>query len=195
MNGSLIGSFVKLPAATTGAEYWLHIEQVLPEDDTASLGEVAELIDEIYQTNPCTQNEAVEPDTSNQATEKEDAKPPLTEAELAEIVMRQFRPGLCGMTINGDYPTQIKVAVSHPGEPYTLRLTNGRIDKTVTIEDGFEKIITVKNASEVTLDFPVVSGGSFAWRGSVYGKNGNMTGPPITLSGRSLSWGGGELDE
>ena len=182
---SVIGSFVK-PGSIVGAGYWLHIEQVLPEDDTASLGEVAELVDEIWGTDPCNQTE--EP-AAEQTTETGEAKPPVSEEKFAEIVRTQFRAGLCGMNINGDYATQIKVAVSHPGERYTLRLTNGRIGKTVTVEEPLELTIVVKDAASVDLDFPVVSGGTFTWRGSVYGKSGNMTGPPISLSGRALSWG------
>jgi len=182
---SIIGSFVRPDQGDLSAGYWLHIEQVLPEDDTASLGEVAELVDEIWGTDPC--NQAEEPAAETDPTEE--AKPPVSEEEFAEIIRREFNPGLCGMNINGDYATQIKVAVSHPGERYTLRLTHGRIGKTVTVEEPLELTIVVKDAASVDLDFPVVSGGSFTWRGSVYGRAGNMTGPPITLSGRTLSWG------
>jgi hypothetical protein len=184
---SIIGSFVKQPAATPSAEYWVHIEQVLPPDDTASLGEVAELVDAIWGIDPCGQDEE-QPATADQDQTTE-ATPPLTEAELAEIVRNQFRPGLCGMNANGDYPTQIKVMVAHPGEPYTLRLTHGRLDTTVTVEEDISRTIVVDNAASVDLDFPVVSGGTFAWVGSVYGAAGNMSGPPITLTGRTLSWG------
>ena len=183
---SAITSFVR-PGSAVGAEYWVHIEQVLPPDDTASLGEVAELVDEIYGTSPCGAEE--ETTTANQADPKKEVEPPLTEEQLAEIIRRQFRPGLCGLNFNGDYPTQIKVAIAHPGEAYKLRLTNGRIDKTITVEEPIDRTIVVENAESVDLNFPVVSGGSFVWRGSVYGKTGNMTGPPITLTGRTLSWG------
>jgi hypothetical protein len=186
MSASLIGSFVRRPVVP-GAGYWLHIEQVLPEDDTASLGEVADLIDEIWGTSRCGEEESES--ASVQQQEQTNTASPISEEEYAEIVRTQFRPGLCGMNFNGDWPTQIKVAVSHPGEPYTLRLSNGRIVKTVAVDEAVSKIIVVDNAASVDLEFPALSGGSFTWRGSVYGQSGNMTGPPITLSGRTLSWG------
>lgn len=184
MNSSLVASFVRRPAVS--AEYWLHIEQVLPEENTASLGDVADIIDAMFDTSPCSGPDGAEPE--------DDPAPepvPVTVDEFAELVRKSFpQLAVCGVNANGDYAAQLKVAISHPGEQYTLRLTGGVIDKTTVVEEKFRQIITVKNAVSYQLEYPVTSAPSFAWRGSVTGPNGNMTGPDIVLDGGSISWQG-----
>ena len=182
---SAIASFVRRPIITPSADYWLHIEQVLPAGDSASKGEVAELVDAIWGTNPCLQ-----PEDPAAATDQEsEATAPVDEAQFAAIVKDLFPPRICGANVTGDYPTQIKVAIAHPGEDYTLRLTNGRITRTVTVEEQISRTIVVQNAASFDLDFPIVAGGTFAWRGSVWGNGGNGAGPKIVSSGRALAWG------
>src|SRR5574340_311681 len=184
---SLIGSFGRRPELVAAADYWIHLEQVRPEDDSASLGEVAELVDAIWGTLPCGQ----EADPAAASEEPADpAAPPIDQAALAAIVRANFHlPALCSQNATGDYQTQIKVAIAHPGERYTLRLTNGKIGQTVTVEEELNRTIVVQDAASVTLDFPVLSGGSFAWRGSVWGSGGNGAGPEIVQAGRTLAWG------
>jgi len=189
---STITSFLKRQPAEI--EYWVHIEQVATDDNTASLGEVAELVDEIYGTDPCLKEGETLEETPDPATEEppeeetEDPPPPITEEDFADLI-KEFDLNLCGVTFNGDCTVQVKVAISHPGDNYTLRVSNGEIGGTVTVYGELvSETIVIDNASSIELDFPVVSGATFEWYGSVYGSAGNMTGPQITLSGRTLSW-------
>ena len=53
MNNSIIIPFVLADSLAGNDEYWAHIEQVLPESDVATLDKVAELVDNLFSTDPC----------------------------------------------------------------------------------------------------------------------------------------------
>jgi len=53
MNNSIIIPFVLADSLAGKDEYWAHIEQVLPESDVATLDKVAELVDNLFSTDPC----------------------------------------------------------------------------------------------------------------------------------------------
>ena len=52
MNNSIIIPFVLADSLAGKDEYWAHIEQVLPESDVATLDKVAELVDNLFSTDP-----------------------------------------------------------------------------------------------------------------------------------------------
>ncbi len=199
MNTSLIISFINRPL---GGDYWIHVEQVLPDDSTATLGELAKLVDTLYGVNPCNtlgventlsidivdgenylhEEEAVEETTeeSDQAAKKQFFK---------DTVKSTFTLNLCSTNVEGDYLTQVKIARSHADVDYKLNLTNGTVDSTVLVEEIFTKTYTVEKATGLQLDFPVISGAVFSWTTPVVvGGAGYRTAPDIILTGRTLSW-------
>jgi len=68
-------------------------------------------------------------------------------------------------------------------------VVNGRIVRTVMVEDTIRTVVTVDKASSVDLPGPVKGAWSASWSGVVYDDNGPVSLPEITLRGSTVSFG------
>ncbi len=178
-------------------EYWIRLEQV-KEDEAATLGEAAKLIDKVFDLNPCVEPE--EDQTEGSVSETVEGgeggevvvetvetvfapELPMQRDVFAEAIKEYFPMEMCKLDGAGNWVAQVKVIISTPGEQYTLRLDNGEILGTVIVEELVDKHLTVDEASGLTLDYPVVGGGTFAWN------NSSTDQPEITLTGNTINWG------
>jgi len=176
-----------LSELTPEDEYWLTIEQVV-EDERATVGFVADTIDALFDTTLCVESqdeEPVVPDEPVTSDSFEDMDEVLDKiAEKTEVDM-----SACEMLRSGTYQTDLKIIRSHPDVPYTLRLSVGKIIKTVLSSEQVSVNQNVKNESFTVLPFPVQTGLRVSWLGQVIGKNGVITPPPIQALGNTLFWG------
>jgi len=99
-------------------EYWLRIEQD-KEEDLITVGEVAEVLDALYDLNPCYG----EPTNS----EAEPSEPP-TEEKLVEVAKVQLDLEECRRLKSGMYTALVNIYRSHPNEPYVLYVDVGAIN-------------------------------------------------------------------
>ena len=157
--------------------YWLTFEQQV-NDDAATQADVAAVVDELYDTNICT-------DTSTQGVEEESTAnaDPQTEEEIAAMQAKLFNVSkdvlkidACKILPTGDYETVVKICCSHPNIPYVLHLsTTGGIlaalgdpdlvrglpivKKSIRTNEVITVTLDVKSASSVVLPSPVVASG------------------------------------
>lgn len=165
----------------TDISYWLTIEQIL-KDDRATTADVAAVVDALYDIDPCV-------DSTVTGTEPPDEEAP-TEEKLIEAATDTFDLEECNRRKSGTYLAELKIVRSHPALPYTLRLSVGKIKKTIIISANIAASVDVQSASSVTLEYPIQSGLVAAWLGTVYSAAGAITPPVIKASGNSLFWPG-----
>ena len=168
-------------------EYWLTIEQVV-EDEKATIGFVADTIDALFDTTLCVESQDEEP-TASEEPVTPDSFENMDEvldkiAEKTEVDM-----SACEMLRSGTYQTDLKIIRSHPDVPYILRLSVGKIIKTILSSEQVNVNQNVKNESSIILPFPVQTGLRVSWLGQVIGKNGVITPPAIQALGNTLFWG------
>jgi len=160
-------------------EYWLRIEQD-KEEDLITVGEVAEVLDALYDLNPCYG----EPTNS----EAEPSEPP-TEEKLVEVAKVQLDLEECRRLKSGMYTALVNIYRSHPNEPYVLYVDVGAIKSTITVTKEIVVQVTINGISSLKLDFPIKSNLSASWIGSVYNNSGLIS-PPIIkeIYGNTLFW-------
>lgn len=171
-------------ADTVGDDYYIRVEQE-KEAAEATLGEVAELIDDLFAVSPC-----VEDEDQPQPEEGETQLQPPPKETFEDFIKKHFAMDLCAMDGECNWLAKLKVIRSHPAEPYTLRLTSGTVQRTTVVEDDIDDLIVVEGQSGVLLDWPVHSGGEFAWNGSVLRGEESGPGPEISRDGNALNWDG-----
>jgi len=160
-------------------EYWLRIEQDI-EEDLVTAGEVAEVIDKLYDLNPCYGDK-----------EQTDAVPeePPTEEKLLEVAKAELDLEECKRLKSGTYTALVNIYRSHPDEPYTLHLDVGKVKSTVTLTKEKIVIISIEGLSSLKLDFPIKSGLVASWVGSVFDTSGLIPPPVIKeIYGNTLFW-------
>ena len=160
-------------------EYWLRIEQDI-EEDLVTAGEVAEVIDKLYDLNPCYGDK-----------EQTDAVPEEspTEEKLLEVAKAELDLEECKRLKSGTYTALVNIYRSHPDEPYTLHLDVGKVKSTVTLTKEKIIIISIEGLSSLKLDFPVKSGLVASWVGSVFDTSGSIIPPVIKeIYGNTLFW-------
>jgi len=161
-------------------EYWLRIEQDV-EEDLVTAGEVAEVIDKLYDLNPCYGDK-----------EQTDAVPeePPTEEKLLEVAKAELDLEECKRLKSGTYTALVNIYRSHPNEPYTLHLDVGKVKSTVTLTKEKIVIVSIEGLSSLKLDFPIKSGLVASWVGSVFDTSGLISPPVIKeIYGNYLFWG------
>lgn len=195
------------PAATVAEvptdPWWLRIEQDHP-DDRVTTGEIAELVDTLYDLNPCV-------DTAEAESEKqEDEENQPTAADLLAAAKAAYdangaagRSGrgdlaACQQKMSGDYTAQLKIVRSHQSEGYKLvfGVEQGevKIVETVIIDDEIDTTIDISDQESVTLDYPIAAGFHASWQGQVIGDEDSVSpAPAIKRTGNTLFWGGGSL--
>ncbi|KKR35962.1 MAG: hypothetical protein UT69_C0038G0004 [Candidatus Yanofskybacteria bacterium GW2011_GWE1_40_10] len=176
-----------LSELTPEDEYWLIIEQVV-EDERATVGFVADTIDALFDTTLCVESQDEEP-----ALPEEPVTPDSFE-DMDEVIDKiaektEVDMSACEILRSGTYQTDLKIIRSHPDIPYALRLSVGKIIKTVLSSEQVSVNQNVKNQSFTILPFPVQTGLRVSWLGQVIGKNGVITPPAIQALGNTLFWG------
>lgn len=170
-------------ADAAAGRVWIRLEQE-QDEDVASPGEVAAVVDEIYQLDPCEEEAA--PDS---APEPRQMRGPLTEEEAEEIIKRQFQPGLCGQLTDGSWLALLRVYRSDPGVDYRLQIQGGSAGEAAEVSEQVDLWQQVDGQSELTLEKPVLGSFSASWNGAVVTSGGVAAGPPITRNGSTISWG------
>lgn len=209
MNNSVGVTFSLSDSAGTTDEYWIHIEQVLPEEETISLGDTAKLVDSLYGIDPCGE---YSPTEETPFTEEEDYsdipdtiyKSAVIAQERALLVQEQAKffqdrvkeyidLGLCLIDSNsGDYAIQLKIGRSHQNENYSLEIIEGEEIQTTTIKEVVNESYDIEEGYSIDLPSPVLadSRNEFSFENVVRGQYGYTTSPTVSLNGRTLSWEG-----
>lgn len=128
--------------------YWVRIEQDVA-DETATVSDAANLLDALYDIDAC-EGATTEETTSDSTATGE----PTT--DLATAVEETLDLSFCDADYDGSVEVEIRIYRSHLAEPYTLRLQGGELVSTVQAEG--QVTVTAEITSEMTLDYPVVSG-------------------------------------
>lgn len=169
-----------------GEEFWIRMEQELP-DDLATVAEAAEVIDKIFELDPCV---AVEED--QEAEEQPSSEETMAQAKevFLEHLLGQ-KESLC-LDGNGCFAADVRVYRSHQDRPYTLLITGGEAGQTVVGNaERVIKTVTVKDSRSVAMDFPADQSVSVAWQGPCYSKAlGRLdVHPELIVSKGGISWG------
>ena len=161
---------------------WIWMDQVL-NPDTATKKEVADLIDTLFEMDPCVSEE--------EETPSDPVEPP-TEEEFQQIVQKQFSFDMCYVDGASNYKALVRVYRSHFTVPYTIRLTNGQVNTTTVKSEEVEGSIVVDEKSGIVLEYPIskkASSVTIKWNTTPVGKDGIRSVLPITRTGNALNWG------
>jgi hypothetical protein len=159
--------------------WWIRLEQEGLPDDTATLTDAAELLNTLYNLDPCTEEEP-------EATEEVPDPPAEAVDETIEITVDQVA---CRFDADYNVDVVIRVIRSHQTEPYRLALQGGELVTTETVREVITVNVPVDNTSSVTLEYPVIDGFSASWRGAVYTETGSIPAPPLTRICNTLTFG------
>ncbi len=163
--------------------YFINLEQVGFEEGV-TLAEMAELVDEIFELNPCVDTEIKEEPEEPEEPVEVDPPTIIDLIEFDSLIQEAFALEICGMDSEGNFIAEIRVIPSVPGGPYELKLDNGKVLSTVVTEENISNHITVESAHELVLFYPVVGEGIFEWGAS------STSQPEIIRTGNTLSWDG-----
>lgn len=165
------------------ASYWLRIVQE-EENDLVTAGEIAELVDELYEIDPCFGGG----ESGFEPVEEEAEEP--TEEDLYRAAKDIFGRDLvgCRTALSGDYTAEIRIYRSHPAEAYRLSLSVGEVVRTVVASERIRESLDIKSAASVDLEYPVVGAIAAGWLGPVIGRSGLIVAPEVKRSGNTLYW-------
>lgn len=168
--------------------YWLRFGND-EEDDLATTEDVTEILENLYNIDPCVDTGT---DEEQAQEETEEAEPPADPLELFKAARSIWEKNLsaCRAALAGNYTATVKIYRSHPREPYKLVLSAGEVTKTVISSEAVNTTINIQSASSVELEYPVVGGMSAGWLGLVIGENGAVSAPEIKRQGNRLYWAG-----
>lgn len=163
--------------------YWLRIEQD-QEEDLVTQGEVAEMLDKLYDLDPCIVVEEENPDAEPEEQEAPDQE------KLYKTAKEVFGGDLmaCQSALAGDYTAVIKVYRSHPDEAYKLVLSAGDVTGTVPTQEERIDTMPVSSATSIELEYPVSGSIAAGWLGAVIGETGIIAAPEIKRRGNLLYW-------
>jgi len=159
--------------------YWLRMELV-EKDNLMTVGEAANIIDELYHTSICGESTPLTPTETGEAPEPlaSDWTAALQKLSLPSCEaldqMNQGNPG--------GYEVDIKVFRSHQTEIYKLILSNGYASAPRRTLETVELTLTVENQSSIALDTPIYRRPHIAWT--------DIDGPDIHIMGNTLYWEG-----
>jgi hypothetical protein len=158
--------------STVDDPYWLRMQVHEDEPNTVTVGEAADIIDELYSTSPCddepTPEEIEEPTGS--VWDKAFDKTKLVSCDNLDAMD----------TDPGAYDVKIRVYRSHQDEVYKLVLSNGIAQRPIRVEDQEVEILEVEDSYSVTLKSPVYKNFKAVWT--------DIDGPRIKRNGNTLSW-------
>lgn len=148
--------------------YWIRIEPVGQEPETATVSDAANLLDALYQIDPCTESE-----DQGQLVEQEDYAP--TVAATIDL-------SYCDQAYDGSVEMDIRIIRSHLAEPYRLQLQGGELIQTLQVSEQVTRTLAISGPT--TLDYPVVGG--FACSPEPLARVGNTLLFEADLDGQTL---------
>jgi hypothetical protein len=154
--------------------WWVRLEQIPVTDDVATVSETADLLDALYQVNPCTDNETAETDDE------------LTAEDVASAASATLELAACGVASDGSVEVQIKVIRSHQTEAYRLHVAGGSVVETVVVQEEISQNIAVSGATEIILEYPVLGAFTASWQSDLVTTSGST--PIIKRVGNVLYW-------
>ncbi len=176
-----------VPPATIMDKYWVKLEQIVP-DVEATLEEATEIIDELFELDPCTETAPEDqPVDERTLTEKiADAK-----EKYVEALERRLQDSLCTEAC-GSYQTTVKLYRSHQVRPYTLLKKGCTVISTITGNiEQVSKTVSVKNGTTIDINLPGDQPITAAWAGDVYAGNNRLDSKPeITIEKGTVYWRG-----
>lgn len=176
-------------AVGTAEAYWLTIRQAAGLDDFVSLAEAADLIDQVYDRNPCRPENEDEPE-DEPVDDGAENEPPIEEPDFWELIHAWMADSAsCTTEDDGSYECTIQVAKSHRNEPYKLVLDNGKVTQTTRHSEQVTATVAVDDSSSRTLELPIISDLVGQWDGPVYDAHGRCAPPELTVLGSTINFG------
>ena len=172
----------------SAAAYWITLVQE-QQDDLATHDEAAEVIDTIFDLDPCIAPPSEE-------TEEENTTPLEQIIEQAKEVLASALLGqqstLCA-DASGCFTALVRVYRSHQDRPYTILVQGGAVEQTtVDHVEHEEQVIAVKETTSVSLNLPGDQQVTVSWQGPCYSRSAGRldTNPELVVSGGRISWVG-----
>lgn len=185
---------ISFSTSITTVDYWVRTEQIELVPDVATLGEVAELVDSLYDINSCAELEVVS--VAEATTPKQ-----FSIVDVENSIKSSFKLPTCGTDNYGNWSTSVKVVISHPeADPlvlYNLRLSNGNVTGTSKETFIFKDTISVKDDYSLQLKWPILYHDVprhldkeivYGWVGQVTSGTETITPPTIKAIGTRLEW-------
>jgi hypothetical protein len=169
-------------ADRAAATYWLRLVQEGVADDAATVEQAAALIDEVYQTDPCLNPDALR-GSGSQASDE----PPLERDAFAAIVRRQLALELCRRQPDGSVEVDVRVYRSHQEEPYRLVIEGGSVLATVQVREPMTVFLDLDGDDSLVVQYPFHGRPVATWI-SASGEAGPVA-PTITWNGTTASFG------
>jgi hypothetical protein len=199
--------------------YWMTITPQ-EQSDIATAADAADLIDDIYDNDACTNTDKSgkdAEDTTKEDTQSDGDLTPKTDEEIAaakkklrEEAKKKWGDELCTEDKSGDYTADVDIVRSHPDEKYTLKLSTSGIFyskqsdgqrrivqdnlpevlKTTIISKQVTVNVDVKSETSVILPYPVVGNLAASWAGTPVFANDEGSDPTIYALHNTLYWRG-----
>ena len=158
-----------------GNPWWVRLEQIPPVTDVADVSSTADMLDELYKTEPCTTVEQPEEEAEELTTEDVEA----AASKTLDIVACLIEP-------DGSCEVQIKVIRSHQTEPYRLHVAGGSVVSTVAVQEETTQYLALPESTEAKPEYRVVAAFAAAWMADVTTDSGQR--PTINRNGNVLYW-------
>ena len=127
---------------------WVRLEQEGLEDDIATVEDTADLLDDIYNIDACS-----EEDTATEPTVE----------DVDESATKIFDYSICSSDYDGNIEVRVRVIRSNNTLPYKIYVSDGEILSTELVTEEIKSEVAVTSATSITLDYPIIYGGSFSW--------------------------------
>lgn len=166
--------------SSNNAGEWVNIEQKDYEDPSATQGEVANLIDSLYDIDPCSATVEAEnlPDVWGD--------PDVETFDL--IVQEEMPPEFCDVTEDSMYTTTLLLTMSNPSIDYKLIIDDGVILRTRLVTKEVEDRVVVENAKGYTLKYRVNDSLDYVWINKITLIGGSSSVVLDKTNRRSLTW-------
>ena len=171
-NYSLLINFSN--AADVVNPYWLRME-LEEETTTMTVGEAADLIDALYKTSPCDEEETPEEIVEPTTPDWEDI---LALINLPVCQNQESQED----GDSGAYDVTVRVYRSHQSELYKLVMSNGSAKAPHRTYERVIQTLEIDVQSSITLDTPITGRPVICWV--------DIDGPDISILGNTLYWNG-----
>lgn len=164
---------------------WLVLEQEGVQDDKATVGDTADLLDKLFDLTPCT--EVIEGGEEAETDEEGAPAVSLGLDEVKTIVREEFGFASCG---DGDGDRYLlRVYRSDISMPYKLLFDNGEQISVVQKNSYHQAVVAVDLGDRAELDYPVADPERFRYRWrSVRDRTGALLPVSVSVVGRYLQF-------
>ena len=161
--GKIVVTYTPLEAGD-GESFWIRLEQEKPEDETLTVAEAAEIIDSLYDIEPCDDGMG---GGGEEASEENDPEEEELDAAMSEMLRRA---GVCD---EAEYwEAEVKVYRSHRHPGYELRSDTAEVYAVTPARESCRQVVKA-SGSAIELDMPydggltgIPAGVNWAVRGS-----------------------------